>query len=86
MSNIYFETFGEAIDGAIGAIHARNGVLISSCYEASEVMGAEPINYNQTRTFDFPIEFLKGKPTRKYYHVSIYRMPSGRYELTTYVL
>lgn len=43
------------------------------------------IPYEQTREAHYKLLAFKGKLTRKYLHVSIYRMPSGSYELTRYI-
>lgn len=43
------------------------------------------ISYEQSREAHYKLLSYKGKPTRKYLHVTIYRMPSGNYELTMYV-
>jgi hypothetical protein len=42
------------------------------------------IKYNEVRTEHFEIETIKGKKTRKYYHIIISRLDSGRYELVSY--
>lgn len=83
MSNVYFETFAAAIDGAIVAATAAR-VLLARPADVWN-MCQEPLNYTSTRAASFEIERLRDKPTRKYFHVSLYRMDSGRYELTTYV-
>ena len=84
MTETYFETFAGAIDGAIRAADEARALLA----RPSEVwsMVQEPLNYEQTRTGDFALELLKGRPTKKFFHISIYRLDSGRYELTTYIL
>lgn len=46
----------------------------------------ESIPYGESLNWYFAIETLKGKPTRKFFHVNIYRLDSGRYELNTYIL
>lgn len=43
------------------------------------------IPYEQSRDAHYKLLSYKGKLTRKYLHVSIYRMPSGSYELTKYI-
>ena len=40
----------------------------------------------QTRKFSFKLESYKGKNTKKYLQVSIYRFQSGRYELVSHYL
>jgi Fe-S-cluster-containing hydrogenase component 2 len=44
------------------------------------------VNYECSDSWDFQIATMRGKPTRKYFHVCIYRLDSGRYELNTYIL
>ena len=44
------------------------------------------VSYETTSKYDWEIDTLKGKPTKKYLHASIYRLNSGNYELTLYVL
>ena len=43
------------------------------------------IPYEQNREAHYKLLAFKGKLTRKYLHVIIYRMPSGSYELTRYI-
>jgi len=43
------------------------------------------IGYEQHKDTHYKLLQYKGKPTKKYLHISIYRMPTGRYELTNYV-
>lgn len=80
----YFETFGAAMDAIYTRAYADRGVFTNP--EFVQDICSEPLNYGQTRTASFQLTSLKGKPTRKYFHASIYRMDSGRYELTTYTL
>lgn len=44
------------------------------------------VNYGDTRRWSYAIASLKGKPTKKWFHFAIYRLDSGRYELTAYIL
>lgn len=84
MNGIYFETFAAAVDAIFTAAYANKCEFA----KPTEVwnLTQEPLNYLQTRTGDFALASRKGKPTRAYFHASIYRMDSGRYELTTYIL
>lgn len=45
-----------------------------------------PVEYGQTKRADLGLVGIKGRQTKKFFHVSVYRMDSGRYELTTYIL
>jgi hypothetical protein len=83
-STIYFETFAAAVDGARADAEQIRATLKPTEDLAS--LTREPLFYEQTRQGDFELDFFRGKPTRKFFHVSIYRLDSGRYELTTYVL
>lgn len=42
------------------------------------------LKYGECRRGSYKIVTLKGKPTRKYFHVIITRMDTGRYELVCY--
>ena len=79
----YFESLSETVT----ELHER---IISDRIELeptwSETVCANPINYNTHHNFDFPILTYKGKPTRKYFHVNIWRDERGTYELNCYVL
>jgi hypothetical protein len=44
----------------------------------------QPVGYNETARESFKLDSLKGKGTRRYLQVIIYRMESGRYELVCY--
>jgi hypothetical protein len=80
----YFETLASAVD----AIFARAYDDKCEFARPSEVWALcqDPLAYDTNRTGDFRLTSRNGKPTRAYYHVRIYRLSSGRYELSTYVL
>lgn len=42
------------------------------------------IKYNETSKEHFEIDTIKGKKTKKWYHIIICRLDSGRYELVSY--
>lgn len=84
MSNCYFRTFAAAIDGAVAAA-AEYRAELSVPAELWNIC-QEPLNYEQTRRADFKLDSFKGKPTRKYFHVTICRLSQGDYELVCYVL
>jgi len=86
MSETYFETLSESAYAALRSTKARDVVLLSGDEEVLAAICSEPVNYHCHRNFDFAIVSLKSKPTRKYFHVVITRLDSGRYELVTYVL
>jgi len=86
MKNNYFETLGEALRAFVAQVFERGAVLAEN--ELANV--AEKFNggvsYGQSVSRSFELLTFKGKATRKGAHVSLYRMESGRYELTAYVL
>lgn len=83
LTNNYFETFSAAIDAA--AARAGACAVLSAPTELWSIV-QEPLFYGQSRYVSCELDTYKGKPTRKYFHVTIARLDSGRYELTTYVL
>jgi len=53
--------------------------------ELTNYMHTGGIKYGETWKHSFMIDSLKGKNTRQYLHVQIYRHESGTYELNFYV-
>jgi hypothetical protein len=85
MNNTYFETFAQAINGAIQAADKAKA-LLSRPTEVWSMVQGRALFYGQARTGAFAIARLRGRPTKKFFHVTIYRLDRGRYELVTYVL
>jgi len=83
----FHETLSSALNNAL-AYHAAEGVKMSEAeeYNLREKFAFDGVKYEQTKQASGPIESIKGKATKKWLHISIYRMSSGRYELTTYCL
>lgn len=81
---IYFERLDQIVDDLFKTVARQQVVLAPEWVESFWQRG--PVAYGETRAFNFEIATLKGKPTRKWFHISIYRLDSGRYELTTYIL
>lgn len=86
-NQIYFETLGAALDSFVQQTEEKGGLFAS---DAPQIHVAEKFNggvsYGQTVSRSFELATLKGKPTRKFAHCVVYRMESGRYELTSYIL
>lgn len=82
--NCYFETLSDAVDAAMDrgladrCVFTRPTDIWALCQD--------PLPYGAVRSADIQLDFYRGKPTRKYYHVVITRLDSGRYELVNYVL
>jgi hypothetical protein len=82
--NAYHETLGEVIEAIERSAIELKAELVGEWRDVFEV--GFSVAYEQTRYENFPLVSYKGRPTSKFFHASIYRMPSGRYELTTYIL
>lgn len=84
MSETYFETLAQAVDGIIRAADEARALLS----RPAEVWNLcqDGLAYGLTRKGDFELDFLRDKRTKKFFHAVICRLDSGRYELTTYVL
>jgi hypothetical protein len=74
----YFSQMSEAIDHAKGEAMAKGFQVIENPFIFS------PVNYGQTGRFT--LELLKNdKPQKKCLVIILYRMESGKYELTNYI-
>ena len=80
---IYFETLSEALEAHITSIQKEGGVFVENPEDM--YMFISPVGYGQTVQDHRELATLKGKKTKKYAHFSIYRMETGRYELTSYI-
>lgn len=78
---IYHETLGAAIYEVRKSIAAKQ--IISEDFENHLWDG---VRYEETQQRSFEIDSIKDKGTRKWLHVTVYRLHTGRYELTTYIL
>lgn len=78
--NNYFETLADVVT------EIRRRIDVAKAITVNPVNITEPVNYGCTLTEDFELLTFNGRPTRKWAHVSIYRLDSGRYELTAYIL
>ncbi len=83
------ESFHDRLDQAVS--HALDYLLKGYFAELDptpiqEKFQYDGVAYETSKEAHAPIAFLRGRTTKKYAHVTIYRMKSGRYELTVYVL
>ena len=87
-ANDYFKTASEAVDYARKMIEKRGFEIDEDDWQSKIALGGK---YNRLRpsigkTHSFSIGLLKnGKPQRKALQISLYGMPSGKYELTYYI-
>lgn len=89
----YFYTLNETVDAAqLYLDDARAELRLSGlCCPADAHWTTDSalcshVGYGETRRANFEIARLKGKPTKKWFHMVIYRAETGRYELTAYIL
>ena len=83
MNAIYFDTLAQTVDAAVEQADQRGAVLARPT-EAWNLC-QDHLAYGLYRRGDFQLDSFRGKPTKQFFHVIIYRMDSGRYELTAYV-
>lgn len=88
MNSPYFETLQETITAAFSAATDSQALFATLSDENASAQERleQPMSYNELRTADFAITMLRNRPTKKYFHVVITRLDSGRYELVTYIL
>jgi hypothetical protein len=72
-----FETLSDCLDAARKDCENNKIVL------TNQIDNFEPMQYNTVQRKSFEIDTIKGKNTRKYYHIIISRL-DGRYELVNY--
>ena len=89
----FYETLSDTLAGVEEFIE-KNRIMVDPsehpANEADKYGIRQPymyggIAYEQHKDAHYKLLQYKGKPTKKYLHLSIYRMPTGRYELTNYV-
>jgi hypothetical protein len=81
----HHETLGKAVQCVVDTLNS-NEVMLAEPERISQPFEFDGIPYGQTKQAHAEIATIKGKKTRKFAHVSIYRMDSGTYELTLYIL
>lgn len=77
-SQTYFKTQSEALQYVEDQLSSKFQIAYP------DGLWTEHVNYETTVTYHLPLNNLEGKLTRRYVHISLYRMPSGNYELTYY--
>ena len=83
-----YETYHETLGAVILEVHSvliANGIELVDADAFINHFHSLPISYGQTEQAHAEIKAIKGKSTKKWAHVTIYRLDSGRYELTLYV-
>lgn len=75
-----FETLSAALDSAETQL---KDVVLANCFREKFAYGGIP--YNQMKESHTEILSIKGKKTKKYFHVIITRLDNGTYELVSYI-
>jgi len=77
---VYFNTQAEALDYVFNHTKSKGWDP-----NLPDNLWAEHVNYGTTVKYDFPMTKIStGNPARYWLHISLYRMESGKYELTHY--
>lgn len=79
----YYPTLGFALDAVYTELARLNAEPALDIANAASNLGH--VAYEQNRRTVIPLASYKGKPTRKACAVSLYRLPSGTYELVSYI-
>jgi|688.fasta_scaffold2723169_1 hypothetical protein len=85
ISDTYFETQASALQHVYDNIHMQ---YMKNHYEIvfPDHLWCEHIMYGHNRIYHLDLKVKRtGNPARKALHISLYRMDSGKYELTYYV-
>jgi len=83
-----YEIFHETLSAALSHILQRlteERVELRDAEQLSRPFEFGGIPYETSKESHSEIATLKGKGTRKFAHLTIYRMQSGRYEVTFYL-
>lgn len=86
-TEIYFDTLSATLEAFRAQTEKKGGKFVACVTDetiAEKFTGG--VGYEQTISASFALQTYKGRNTGKYASLSIYRMPSGRYELTAYIL
>jgi len=81
MNDTYFET-------QQAALHCADQMATKRGYipQYPDNIWTEHVNYGTTVRYHIPMLTKKGNLAKKYLHIVLYRMDSGRYELTTFLM
>lgn len=80
----YHETLGQAITAGVNYLHNQGAEFDEA--ELREPFTFDGVKYGQTKNSHVQLATYKGKPTKKFGHLTIWRDETGRYEVNVYVL
>ena len=84
----YYKTASEAADAARKYAEKKGYEIDEDDWQSQIVTGGRysRLRPGKEKTHEFSIKLLKnGKPQKKMLQISLYGMPSGKYELTQYI-
>jgi hypothetical protein len=79
-TNTYFETQAAAIHCIEESIEKRKYQMVPT-----DSLRFEHVSYETTVHYNIPLQRTDGKNTKRWLHIQMYRMPSGRYEANYYL-
>jgi hypothetical protein len=82
----WHDTLSQALDAGMVELKERATISPEQEQQMRETFAFGGLRYGETKQAHGELESYKGKPTKKFAHLTIYRAESGRYEITTYVL
>lgn len=80
----YTETLGQALEAVREELKRVDATVADESW--LDVFTFDGIPYETKKEAHGELITFRGKPTRKWAHLTIYRMDSGRYEWTLYFL
>lgn len=80
----YHQTLQTALDAGIKYLQSQGVVFEEETIR--DRFTFDGINYGQYKDGDAAISALKGKATKKWAHLTIWRRESGTYEVNAYIL
>ena len=80
----YHSTLSGAVDEIVYRLLRQGAVPADPNWR--DTFSSLPLYRAQSHRTSFELASLRGKLTKKFFHVNLYRLDSGRYELNTYIL
>ncbi len=80
-------SYHETLHAALAALTSHliaNGIEADNADDVTSPYQFDGIPYGTSKESHFEIKFIKGKATRKWGHVTIWRSDKGRYEINYY--
>jgi hypothetical protein len=81
----FHETLGAAVSAAFDYLEARRAAF-DPALRLDNPFTFGGVAYGTSKDAHFELVSFKGKPTRKFGHINVWRSETGRYEVNAYVL